>query len=104
MFLINSDYYLLENMPGRGGRGSRGGGGRGGRGRGRGRGVVLEEPPEQRAQREEKERIEAKKYHLIDLVREKPVLFDTAHPDHLNNAITSVLWNEIADILEEPGK
>ena len=97
MFFINSDYYLLQNMPGRSGRGGRGRGGRG-------RGVVLEETPEQRAQREEKERIEAKKYHLIDLVREKPVLFDTAHPDHLNNAITSVLWNEIADILEEPGK
>ena len=50
------------------------------------------------------EETERKKYKLIELVREYPVLYDTAHPDHLNRAITSVLWAEIAPILEEVGK
>ena len=57
------------------------------------------ETDEQRKQREEKERKE-----LIELVREHPVLYDTAHPDHLNSSITDVLWEEIADNLGVDGK
>ena len=41
---------------------------------------------------------------LIELVREHPVLYDTAHPDHLNSNITDVLWEEITEILQETGK
>ena len=62
------------------------------------------ETDEQRKQREEKERTEQLKMQLIELVREHPVLYDTAHPDHLNSSITDVLWEEIADNLEVDGK
>ena len=41
---------------------------------------------------------------LIELVRQHEVLYNTAHPDHLNTSITDVLWEEIAAILEEDGK
>ena len=41
---------------------------------------------------------------LIELVREYPVLYDTAHPDHLNSSITDVLWEEIANNLGVDGK
>ena len=60
-----------------------------GRGRGRGRGH-QQESEEDRAKREENERKEQKKYRLIELVREHPCLYDTAHPEHLNKAVTSV--------------
>ena len=50
----------------------------------------------QRKAREEKERIEDLKMKLIELVRDNPVLYDTAHPDHLNVTITDVIWEEIA--------
>ena len=41
---------------------------------------------------------------LIELVREYPVLYGTAHPDHLNSSITDVLWEEIANNLGIDGK
>ena len=41
---------------------------------------------------------------LIELVREYPVLYDTAHPDHLNSSSTDVLWDEIANNLGVDGK
>ena len=44
------------------------------------------------------------KMQLIELVREHPVLYDTAHPDHLNSSITDVIWEEIADNLGVDGK
>ena len=72
-----------------------------GRGKGRGRGGGNHPRKKLLGYSEETER---KKYKLIELVREYPVLYDTAHPDHLNRAITSVLWAEIASILEEEGK
>ena len=62
------------------------------------------ETDEQCKQREEKERIEQLKMQLIELVREYPVLYDTAHPDHLNSSITDVLWEEIANNLGVDGK
>ena len=71
-------------------------------------------PPRKRktqAQVEEKQRakkaeqdIEQKKLKLIELVRQHEVLYNTAHPDHLNSSITDVLWEEIANILEEDGR
>ena len=73
----------------------------GGKGRGRGR---QEESEEDRVNREANERKEQKKYRLIQLVREHPCLYDTAHPEHLNKAVTSVLWAEIAAVLDEDGK
>ena len=45
-----------------------------------------------------------KKYKLIELVREHPCLYDTAHPEHLNKSVTAVLWAEIAAVFEEDGK
>ena len=50
-----------------------------------------------------KQDIEQKKSKLIELVRQHEVLYNTAHPDHLNSSITDVLWEEIAHILEEDG-
>ena len=72
--------------------------------RGKGRGQGRGESAEEEAARLLKEETERKKYKLIELVREYPVLYDTAHPDHLNRAITSVLWAEIGSKLEEEGK
>ena len=74
-----------------------------GRGKGRGRGR-QEESEEDRVNREANERKEQKKYRLIQLVREHPCLYDTAHPEHLNKAVTLVLWAEIAAVLDEDGK
>ena len=72
-----------------------------GRGKGRGR---QQESEEDRINREENERKEQKKYKLIELVKEHPCLFDTAHPEHLNKGITSVLWQEILAVLDEDGE
>ena len=58
---------------------------------------------EQRAKKA-KQDIEQKKLKLIELVRQHEVLYNTAHPDHLNSSITDVLWEEIVNILEEDGK
>ena len=65
---------------------------------------VPVETDEQRKQCEDKERTEQLKMQLIELVREHPVLYDTAHPDHLNSSITDVLWEEIAENLGVDGK
>ena len=76
---------------------------RGGRGRGReGRGRRVESE-EDRVAREKKEEIERKKYKLIEYVRQYPVLYDLADPEHLNTVVTRVLWEEIAEKLGESG-
>ena len=76
-----------------------------GQGRGRrGQRGHQEESEEDRVNREANERKEQKKYWLIQLVIEHPCLYDTAHPEHLNKAVTSVLWAEIAAVLNEDGK
>ena len=59
-----------------------------------GAGVGGRESDEERVSREANERKEQKKYKLIELVREHPCLYDTAHPEHLNKSVTSVLWAE----------
>ena len=41
---------------------------------------------------------------LIELVRENPSIFDTAHPDHSNSTITEVIWEQISEELEEDCK
>ena len=51
-----------------------------------------------------KQDIEQKKMKLIELVRQHEVLYNTAHPDHLNSSVTNVLWEEIANILQEDGQ
>ena len=78
-------------------------GSRGGKGRGRGRPKKVESE-EDRIAREQKEEVERKKYKLIDYVRQYPVLYDLADPEHLNTAVTRVLWEEIAEKLGESGK
>ena len=62
------------------------------------------ESDDQKRCREEREETERKKMKLIELVRQHEVLYNTAHPDHLNTSITDVLWEEITAILEEGGK
>ena len=62
------------------------------------------ESEEQWKQCEEKEKTEQLKMQLIELVREHPVLYNTAHPDHLNSSITDVIWEAIADNLGVDGK
>ena len=51
-----------------------------------------------------KKKQEQLKMQLIELVSEHPVLYDTAHPDHLNSSITDVIWEDIADNLGVDGK
>ncbi|MCG8620792.1 MAG: hypothetical protein MJE68_02170, partial [Proteobacteria bacterium] len=77
--------------------------GRGGKSSGRGRGRRTESE-EERMAREKKEEIERKKFKLIEFVREHPVLYDLSNEEHLNTAITRVLWEEIAEKLGESGK
>ena len=57
---------------------------------------------EQRAKKA-KQDVKQKKSKLIELVRQHEVLYNTAHPDHLNSSITDVLWEEFTHILEEDG-
>ena len=57
---------------------------------------------EQRAKKA-KQYVEQKKMKLIELVCQHKVLYNTAHPDHLKTSITDVLWEEIANILQEDG-
>ena len=75
-------------------------------GRGRGRGankVVKIETEEERLAREQKELIEAKKMQLIEYIKEHPIIFDISHPDHLNSTVTKVIWEDIAQKLNEEG-
>ena len=57
---------------------------------------------EQRAKKAMQD-VEQKKLKLIELVCQHEVLYNMAHPDHLNSSINDVLWEEIANILEEDG-
>ena len=73
-----------------------------GRGRGKGRGKRAETEDERHA-REQKEEVERKKYKLIEYIKQYPVLYDLADPEHLNSSVTRVLWEEIAEKLGETG-
>ena len=62
---------------------------------------------EEEAKRRREEDINAKKLRLIQLVKEYPVLYDLAHPDHKNSEVKKVIkviWDQIAAELEEDGK
>ena len=76
-------------------------------GRGRGRPPKAKqmkiETEAQRLAREERELVEAKKHQLMEYVSQYPVIFDISHPDHLNSALTKVLWEDIAEKLDEAG-
>ena len=41
---------------------------------------------------------------LIDLVREKPIIYDKAHPDHFRANMRNEVWHEIGGVLGIPGK
>ena len=62
------------------------------------------EVDEENRAKKAKQDIKQKKMKLIELVRQHKVLYNTAHPDHLNSSITNVLWEEIANILQEDGE
>ena len=62
------------------------------------------EVDEENRTKKAKQDIEQKKMKLIELVRQHEVLYNMAHPDHLNSSITDVLWEEKANILEEDGQ
>ena len=59
---------------------------------------------EEEAKRRREEEINAKKLRLIQLVKEYPVLYDLAHPDHKNSEVKKVIWDQIATELQEDGK
>ena len=83
----------------RGGRG-----GSRGRGAGRPRKAARVETDEQRQARKARELVEQKKHELIEFVKQHPCLYDIAHQEHLNNVVTWVLWEEIAEKLGVYGK
>ena len=41
---------------------------------------------------------------LIKYIKEHPIIFDIGHPDQLNSSITKVIWEDIAQKLNEDGK
>ena len=59
------------------------------------------EVDEENRAKKAKQDIEQKKMKLIELVRQHEVLYNPAHPDHLNSSITDVLWEETANITQE---
>ena len=59
---------------------------------------------EEEAKRRREEEINVKKLRLIQLVKEYPVLYDLAHPDHKNSEVKKVIWDQIAAELQEDGK
>ena len=59
---------------------------------------------EEEAKRHREEDINGKKLRLIQLVKEYPVLYDLAHPDHKNSEVKKVIWDQIAAELQEDGK
>ena len=40
---------------------------------------------------------------LIQLVKDYPILYDLANPNHKNSGMKLVVWEQIADILGETG-
>ena len=62
------------------------------------------EVDEENRAKKAKQDIKQKKMKLIELVRQHEVLYNTAHPDHLNSSIIDVLLEEIANILQEDGQ
>ena len=59
---------------------------------------------EKRKRKEDRKRVEAKKYKFIKLVRQYPMLYDVVHSDQIRGAIRKVLWGEIIEIYEEADK
>ena len=62
------------------------------------------ETEEQRQAREARELVEQKQHELIEFMKQHPCLYDIAHQEHLNNVVTWVLWEEIAEKLGVNGK
>ena len=48
--------------------------------------------------------LDAKKMQMIQLIRERPVLYDLNNVDYKNRQMKQVLWEEIAKIIGETGK
>ena len=59
---------------------------------------------EEEAKRHREENINAKKLRLIQSVKEYPVLYDLAHPDHKNSEMKKVIWDQTVAELQEDGK
>ena len=59
---------------------------------------------EKEAKRCGEEDVNVKKLRLIQLVKEYPVLYDLAHPDHKNSEVKKVIWDQIATELQEDGE
>ena len=49
-------------------------------------------------------KLDEKKMKLIQLVRENPILYDLNHVNHKNAQMKLVIWEKIAEILDETGK
>ena len=49
-------------------------------------------------------KLDEKKMKLIQLVRENPILYDLNHVNHKNAQMKLVIWEKIAEILQETGK
>ena len=49
-------------------------------------------------------KLDEKKMKLIQLVRENPILYNLNHVNHKNAQMKLVIWEKIAEILEETGK
>ena len=49
-------------------------------------------------------KLDEKKMKLIQLVWENPILYDLNHVNHKNAQMKLVIWEKIAEILEETGK
>ena len=52
----------------------------------------------------EADRIAALKSKLIEWVRQYPLLYDTAHEDHKNAGLKSVVWDLISEKMGIDGK
>ena len=53
---------------------------------------------DEEAKRRREEDINAKKLRLIQLVKEYPVLYNLAHPDHKNSEVKKVIWDQIVGV------
>ena len=48
--------------------------------------------------------INEKKSKLIQMVKEKPILYDLNDPNHKNSEMKKVIWDQIAAELDEDGE
>ena len=53
--------------------------------------------------KQEATRIMNQKLRIIQMVREYPLIYDKGHPDHLNLEMKMVIWEQIANELNEEG-